>query len=799
MACLDNYVVKKEYRNWALDLFCNFVQTQPPHIHLILQTPLFGNILRSLQMDNSTSTVTSALGALIMILPYFPSSLVPLLPTLFNIYARLLFWEKQVHFPQEHAEIGSESERAKAIPWEKCLYAADNDGHTITYLLRYFTILYGLYPINFMDYIRKPERYLRHANNADDIDVQASEIRARSERFTELHRLHPNFYNLTIETEKADLSRWKESEAHEVLDNCTALFIEPELGTPDIHFKTSPTSVPFSQTPEENEGDSSDSDAILGGSSKQSYLSTRDSLSASLAPLQQDHPPGLHPLGQSSSMSSRRGSISSHPSGQEPVYINEPGLGGDSPTLPPHLAQPRLQATSCYSNKMSRPDLVQSLATDSVPSLDLNPAPATEEKGSVHAPSYVPQNSATAVRDLDDQVSRLYHENQLLRNDLQFERYLKKQHISHMGELRRKQIREAATVADMENMINANRVIRQGLDAAKINEAQQRREFDLRVNRANRSVTELTNKLKTLRDQQKKDTAEVNDLKHRLEKAQDECERLRKLVNDAEGKRLVAEQRLEAIDLGADEIGSLKTEIARLSASEREYQGKQLAMARALEGADMAKIQAEQLSADLAATQDKLYQTKKDYDSQIAALSAKLDRALKEKSGKSVSEVVLVYESALGASRSKQAELQKQYSSLMRKYTVLQSSLLDMSCEAAEKKASPRDPVSSFGSEAEPSQTARSPMAIQNRAHRGLSDPEAFDGVSHNATPPLEPVSSSVKSPMQRPVTPGGAADLSASGRSTSPQTERYHGRGKHTSAFYSPLSSFEHRLSGFK
>lgn len=80
MAALDAFVVRKDSRTQALSLLCEFVQSQPPHLHVVLETPLFDNILRCLEYDTSTTVVTIAVTALTMLLPHMPSSLVPYLP-----------------------------------------------------------------------------------------------------------------------------------------------------------------------------------------------------------------------------------------------------------------------------------------------------------------------------------------------------------------------------------------------------------------------------------------------------------------------------------------------------------------------------------------------------------------------------------------------------------------------------------------------------------------------------------------------------------------------------------------------
>ncbi|KAK3379938.1 Hamartin protein-domain-containing protein [Lasiosphaeria ovina] len=762
MLSLNNLVVKRDSRNLAFSLLCNFVSSQPPHLHLILQTPLFVNILQSLQKDDSTVTVNLALVALIMLLPFMPSSLVPLLPTLFNIYARLLFWDRDTYFAQEHTEIGAEH----GDSWEKCLLDPDYDGRSIFYLSGYFTILYGLYPINFVDYIRKPQRYLRHANNAEDIDVQATEIRDRSERFRKHHLLHPNFYNLTIESEKSDLSRWIKSEADEVLADCMALALQPGPGSADIGSSAPLPAVALFNL---DVGDREGVDSALLGSSDDGA-----------GPPYQVHPTdtytGSHTGSRATSKMERRGSESSHPpSGRESLDMKTRDVGGDSPTLPPHLihtpSHTQLQ-DMIRSNKVIKSSLSQSLANDSVMSLALSPQESVAEKSPSRPPlpSQPAQAHSGPSAESSDQSSLFYHQRLLLLNDLQYERYIKQQHMIHMGELRRKQVREAATEAETQNLVMANRSLRQRLDEAKRGEAQVKKEFDHRRNMTQKRESDLMAKLRTLREEQKKWGSEVTELKKELDAAHAECESLRRIVNEAEEKRLASEQNLTAFEISADEIEGLRAEISRLSASERAFQGKELKVRSALQEAEDAKGRAEQLAIELAALEGQLQQSRARYESQIADLNTKLAKTLDDTQRTRASEASALFESALAASRAKQSELQKQYSMLMRKYTVLQSSLLDMQCDAMEKKAAGND---TDGDADLAAMAASPPISIRNRPQRGFSDPEAFDGISHNATPPLDPVSSSVGA--GRPSTPLGGHD--ASGK-TSPHAERYFGRG---------------------
>lgn len=758
MTALNNFMIKREHRNSALSLLCAFVSSGPPHLHLILQTPLFVNILHSLQKDESTATVNLALIALIMILPFIPSSLVPFLPTLFNIYARLLFWDRDSYFAQQHTEMGEENEGiGTGIPWDKSLLDPDYDGHSLSYLPEYFTILYGLYPINFLDYIRKPQRYLRHANNAEDIDVQAMEIRDRSERFRKQHVLHPNFYNLTIESEKTELSRWIKSEADEVLADCMALLIERTSGFDNVR----PT-TPVRGATASLMGDGADQEGF-----DSALLNSPGNVDTSHHSL----PPKALSLGRPSS-------ISSYPSVCDMSESRSRGPGGDSPTLPPQLAQSSSQTQLqdlIHSNKIIKSGLHQSLASDSVQSLHLNPQEHVAEK----SPTGV--SIAQAARgqggpnaELGDQVAFFQHQRLLLINDLQYERFIKHQHMIHMGELRRKQIRVSATEAETQNLVMANRSLRQRLDEAKRGEAQIKKEFDHRRNMAKKWETDLSNKLRALREEQKKWNAEASELRQQLEKSQAECESLRRIVDEAERKRLESEQDLVAVDISTATIERLKGEIARLSASERAFQGKELKMETTVQAAAAAEARAEQKALELAAREERLRDTERDYQAQIEDLKTQLAEALQEAQRKPSSDVAAVYESALSSARAKNTELQKQYSALMKKFTVAQSQFLDSQCGVLGSAAD---------GDSEPAPGPRSPIAIRNRPHRGVSTDEGTaDGTPHSAaSPSLEPVPSSLGSPDHRPPTPGGppgSGDSSGIG-TTSPHPERYFGRGE--------------------
>lgn len=778
---LDFFVVQKEYRHQALALLCEFIQSQPPHLHLVLETPLFDNILRCLQNDTSTTVVTLAVTALTMLLPNLPSSLVPYLPKLFNLYARLLFWDRERSLAADNPEKDAEEETTSSSDWEKCEYSPDIDNMSIPNLLSYFTILYGLYPLNFVDYIRKPQRYLRHANmpNPDDIEVQPSEIRQKSERFRQYHVLHPNFYSLTPESEKIDFSRWLKSEASEVVAECTALCFATELGVGN--------ELVASHELELSDDDNAKAEADQPLHTSQGILERPPS--QDLAGSWRDSAPGSSDEARSQATALRRTSQASHAPSLREAFQTRPHDGpGDSPTLPPSLvisASHTNLRDMILSNKVIKSEL-QSLANDSVPSLALSHQESIPEKmASKQSAPVVPiSDPATPVGLSNEQISRLYKKILLLSNDLSFERYMKQQHMIHIGELKRRQLKEAATEAETQNLIMVNRNLRNRIGEAKQSELRAKKESDNRRNIAKKWETDLSAKLKLLREEQKKWNSEGAALKRELEAKMEECEKLTKMVCEYETTELNSKQNLQAINDHIEEITRLKAEVSRLIEVEQTYQSKEKETEARLAEAAESISRAEGLSMKLDARDAEVEEVKTLYESQIAELNSRLHDVLENGTSrpKRDTDPAKVVESTLAASRAKMAEMQKQHSLLMRKYTVLQSSILDMT-------ASARSPLltatSRNSSDADISAIVRggdppSPIRKRSSRGRGFSDPELFfEGTKFNVTPPLESVtaSSSLNTVLHHPSTPTGVSSTS-SNPDKSP-SERYYGRGK--------------------
>ncbi|KAJ0283081.1 hypothetical protein Brms1b_000826 [Colletotrichum noveboracense] len=667
-------------------------------------------------------------------------------------------------------------QKASSSGWKTCHFSPETDDIDVPHLANYFTILYGLYPINFMDYIRKPQRYLRHANaaNPDEVEVQPTEIRHKSERFRQSHLLHPNFYTLTIESEKTDFGRWMTSEPAEVVAECMALRFSADtfaVVNPDVaQAAEGEGSLLSDESDRDGLGPALLSDAAPGAGAE-SWRTIRTPEEASRASSR------VHSTAQ------RQSSLSSQPSNRNSLEAPRTDVPGDSPTLPPQLnpssSHTHLQ-DMIHSNKVIKSGLHQSLANDSVPSLALSHQDSAGEKSSTQLPPPPAISAPSSAADGQTQIAFLQRQLLLLQNDLNFERYLKQQHMAHIGELRRRQVQEAASEAETQNLILNNRTLRKRLEDSKKAEMQIRKESEKSRTLAKKWESDLSAKLRTLREESRKTKLEIQSLQQELHAAREECEKLKKLVCDAEVKELNSKQNMQSIEINAADIDRLRAEIERLLISERNLQAKETERQEALASASQAENKATMLDLKLQAREEELQKTKKLFQTQIGVLNAKLLEAHEGLHNRRTAETKAAVESALAASRAKQAELQKQYMTLMRKYTVLQSQVEEGRFAVGSSNSHTR-PDLPFRMDVDGADSTHSTSPVTMRAsrsglHRVLSD--NFLPSSYSNTPPIM-TNPSTPVPAGASLAPAPSSPLEAD-EAASPSTTdpRYFGRG---------------------
>ncbi|GAA5801571.1 hypothetical protein HPULCUR_007019 [Helicostylum pulchrum] len=91
---LDRYFLSSQHRLQIVYLLSEFMRRRRTHLHEILETPLFSSMLQSLMYDNSTTLIAISVTNLIMLLPRICTSLPKFLPQLFYIFARAICWDQ---------------------------------------------------------------------------------------------------------------------------------------------------------------------------------------------------------------------------------------------------------------------------------------------------------------------------------------------------------------------------------------------------------------------------------------------------------------------------------------------------------------------------------------------------------------------------------------------------------------------------------------------------------------------------------------------------------------------------------
>ncbi|EKD17455.1 uncharacterized protein L3040_005058 [Drepanopeziza brunnea f. sp. 'multigermtubi'] len=681
LTTIDKFFIQRGSRILALSLLCEFFRHQPPHLHQMLQTPLFDNLLRCLQIDTSTRSISLAMTALIMFLPHIPNASSQYLPALFNIYRRMLFWDKERRIVDpipSTAEDDPDSENEQSPnqtgKWKKLAFLLDSEDETVPELLHYFTFLYGLYPLNFMSYIRKPQRYLRHARfpGADDLIIEPRDIQQRSEPFRQVHLMHPNFFMLTIDSELTDKKRWQKSSAPDVVAECMALYVPSEDG----HEHAPRLRGPVKKV--EQNADIPDQpllDSEPPSASQSRATSWRDTRSTAVVT-----PEGYRPSSGLSLHRKLSQTSQSMPSDAESPILR-PLEHQESPTIQPQrIGSPPSQLSDMPNTQIStRGSLYQAVTNDSVGSL---PASGNNVPSHVNAfldsltrdtiprsPSLRPTTAASGLK-----VAYLQREIQLLKNDLNFERYLKQQHLSHIGKIHRQQIREARLEAETQHLLNYNRGLKAKFKEAKKVNTQLRKETDKSKTHARKWEADLTAKLRVLREEQKKWNLERERLVGDLTTSRESNNKLQIIIVEAERRATDADQTVKSVKSNLDELERLRKDVDGMSKKIVKLEVGAREGDRAKEREEAALNRAHLLEMEILARDSELAKARASFEAELENIRSQEDTASfrsEEPEKAHLSHVFL--DTAMAASRHRINELQMSYNHLLKRYTRLQA------------------------------------------------------------------------------------------------------------------------------
>lgn len=596
---LDDLVKTADTRLQALTLLSSFLRLQTPHLYLVINTPLVEDLLKCLMNDTSTTILSVALTSLIMLLPHIPGSLAPYLPRLFLVYSRLLCWEKFSPLSTEAQRNLVTDDRLPGVDdddeqlyedvgidasWEIARPDTDIIEASTPELLTYFTYLYGLYPLNFMSYIRKPRRYLKDIDfpGADAFDLDQAVIRSRTEQFRQVHLVHPNFYHMTVEEELSD-PKWPKMDPADVVGECHGLCINTKSAL------ARPGPPPTGRLPE----------------------------IPPVPPLNPTYKPGASPT--TSHVSVRSGTSWRD---TQSTARSTSVADGDSPILKPQVA----------------------------------PADDDLEKIPAH---------------LEDNLAYLQRELTLMKNNLNFERWHKAQYSEYIGQIMRRNVKEATAEAETLNLIHANRALKKQLEQMRKSREATMKDSALTRKQANSLENNLTERFNKFKQEQETWQADADELR----RLREEVGQYRELLVATEARELNKSHELRLAQQDLEKLQKLQTQLKQAQRKVNEYQYREFDFDKTKRESEIMKRENEELQLRIQRLEQEHSRLRQAYTSKIAELELQVgldDTPSRSSGSQSGPDVQAIIQQAVAGHQEKLIQLKKAYTRLLEKHTDLE-------------------------------------------------------------------------------------------------------------------------------
>lgn len=267
------------------------------------------------------------------------------------------------------------------------------------------------------------------------------------------------------------------------------------------------------------------------------------SSSASHVPMSMPASPATH--ASLARIRSRSGSLSSLQSGHH-------SSGPATPTSPTSTARHPLASSH--------------LASD--PLTPQHASASTSEKAFLAIPSYdttMPTAAAHSVGSDASVISLLQRENLLLRNELNFELYLKEQHLRHIGRLHREKVTDTALEAERQNLYHTVRTLRASNAAQHAELERCRAEAAATKARHVQWEADLNNKLKAYREERKAWTTEARQLKAQSEEDTANIASLTRQLEESGAQLFELKTKMESDEPRLAKLEQYEAKIAQLT------------------------------------------------------------------------------------------------------------------------------------------------------------------------------------------------------------------------------------------
>ncbi|XP_029300251.1 TSC complex subunit 1b isoform X2 [Cottoperca gobio] len=192
---MNECMTKQACRLPTLTLLGHVIRKQPSWIHKITRYPLLLSLLKCLKTDTDVVVLITGVLVLITLLPMIPQAGKQHLWEYFDIFGRLASWNlknpghvSEVYLIHLHASVYS-----------------------------LFHRLYGMYPCNFVSYLRS------HYSMKENMETFEEVVKPMLEHV----RIHPELVTGTKDHE-LDPTRWKKYEIHDIVIECAKVSLDPK-------------------------------------------------------------------------------------------------------------------------------------------------------------------------------------------------------------------------------------------------------------------------------------------------------------------------------------------------------------------------------------------------------------------------------------------------------------------------------------------------------------------------------------------------------------------------------------------
>ncbi|RUP44469.1 Hamartin protein-domain-containing protein [Jimgerdemannia flammicorona] len=522
---LNAYYIQSQYRLQVLYMLSEFIRRKRTHIHDMLDTPLFESILKSLMLDNSTTLIAISVTTLIMLLPRICTSLPRFLPRLFYIFARAICWDQLRDSKKRKDDRGfdedpnvvtqSDSDVAagdgqqgggRAVPrksfivdgWDCLDYSVSKlstpPSNPRTGPL--FTCLYGLYPCNFVAFLHSPLAYLSKSEFKALEEFDERSFRTRTMPIVNRHMLHPNLVLMDETTELTDTSRWMKMEPPDVMAQCMSLDLT-------------------------NAASRAAYDAG-GATCKKEYEAQVWAEAGLVAPevgpymdAEGEEAEGEEASWKDKTVSEKEKDMSKQ--SEKEFTVREHG-GATAVTMEEIIAVHK--ALKSGAEVAVGDDAWQSRMPTAATTTTFSSISASKPT----VAGAVDVAAVTTASDYDRVlIASLEREVLLLRNELNFELFLRQQHLQHIGRLYREHMTDSSVEATREQLFNMNVMLRDSLKNLQAKYDQQSKEAASIKEKHLRWENDLQTKVKQYREDKKERVKDMERITEELREAKVSC------------------------------------------------------------------------------------------------------------------------------------------------------------------------------------------------------------------------------------------------------------------------------------